>query len=223
MTHFDLALGAFADIRGGCPANHCQARDPHTLDLGLEFPGGWSSARRLVEGLYGGKAVVNLSQQRMGAEQAPTVEVLCDDPVLAAESFTPRDGLLGLRTAEGPWALAYREGRGTAEGNLVLAGPASLCAGVVDAGALPGRAAAYLLSQGMGEEELLWAWSCCPVVLPSWEAGAVQAARQAAAAEYGVCSIWVRQARPGLGDLARGWTSFRLRLHCMEDGRTYGA
>ena len=39
----------------------------------------------------------------------------------------------------------------------------------------------------------------------------------------GVCSIWVRSARADLETLARNWGDFHLRLHCLEDGKTYGA
>lgn len=223
MTIFDAARGAFDAIYGDCPANHCRREGTETVDAGLEVPGGWSSARRLAEGLYGGKAIINVSQQKLGGEQVPTVEVLCDDPVLASESFTPRDGLLGLREESGRWALAYREGPGTAEGNLVLAGPASLCAAVVRTASAMGRAAAWLLEQGVAAEELLWGWSCGPVTLPSLDESEVRAAHQVEMAAHGVCSIWVRSERPDWERLAGGWAAFRLRLHCLESGKTYGA
>lgn len=170
MTSLECARAAFAALCENSPANHCRVLESSVLDAGKEVPGGWSSARTLTEGLYGGKAIVNVSQQRLGEEQVPTVEILCDDPVLAAGSFAIRDGLVGLR-----------------------------------------------------EADVLWGWSCCPVVFPSLDGEAVRAAHRAAIAAHGVCSIWVRRARADLEVLARNWDAFRLRLHCLEDGKTYGA
>ena len=222
MTSLECARAAFAVLCENSPANHCRL-EGSVLDAGKEVPGGWSSARTLTEGLYGGKAIVNVSQQRLGEEQVPTVEILCDDPVLASESFTSREGLVGLQEADGAWALAYGENAGGARGNVVLAVPASLCAVVVEAAAAVPRAVSYLLEQGVPQEEILWGWSCCPVVLPSLDGEAVRAAHRAAIAAHGVCSIWVRSARADLETLARTWGDFRLRLHCLEDGKTYGA
>ena len=141
MTSLECARAAFAALCENSPANHCRVLESSVLDAGKEVPGGWSSARTLTEGLYGGKAIVNVSQQRLGEEQVPTVEILCDDPVLAAGSFAIRDGLVGLREADGAWALAYGESAGGARGNVALAAPASLCAVVVEAAPrrCPGR------------------------------------------------------------------------------------
>ena len=223
MTSLECARAAFAALCENSPANHCRVLESSVLDAGKEVPGGWSSARTLTEGLYGGKAIVNVSQQRLGEEQVPTVEILCDDPVLAAGSFAIRDGLVGLREADGAWALAYGESAGGARGTVALAAPASLCAVVVEAAAAVPRAVSYLLEQGVPEADVLWGWSCCPVVFPSLDGEAVRAAHRAAIAAHGVCSIWVRRARADLEVLARNWDAFRLRLHCLEDGKTYGA
>ena len=72
MTSLECARAAFAVLCENSPANHCRL-EGSVLDAGKEVPGGWSSARTLTEGLYGGKAIVNVSQQRLGEEQVPTV------------------------------------------------------------------------------------------------------------------------------------------------------
>lgn len=71
MTSLECARAAFAALCENSPANHCRL-EGGVLDAGKAVPGGWSSARTLTEGLYGGKAIVNMSQQRLGEEQVPT-------------------------------------------------------------------------------------------------------------------------------------------------------
>ena len=222
MTAFDWAGQAFRTIYEDCPANNCQTDGPDRVDAGLHAPGGWSSARLLLEGLHGGKATAAVTWLPNGADQIPTVQVLCDDPVLAAESFLRKDGTIGLRDGEGRWHLAYQEGEpATVDGPLVYAGPASLCAAVIAAGALAGRAARYLLEAGLPPEDLLWSWSSAPVVLPAFDSAACAQYRQEALSKSGVCGLWIRHTRPDLEALAQAHTAFQLRLHCMEDGKTY--
>ena len=223
MDMFEYAEKAFADILADCPANGCQARGIDRVDAGNGVPGGWSSARRLAEGLYGGRAIVNVSQQLLDGWQTPTAEVLCDDPVSTAGHFTVENGVMGLKRSDGTYALAYSRADTGICGTLVTARPASLCAAVTDAARLIPDAVAYLLGNGLHEEQIQWAWSCAPVVLTTFEEKAVQATRQEAVSAHGVCSIWVRGDDRGLEDLARGYGACRLRLHSVERARTYGA
>lgn len=223
MNMFECAALAFQDIRTNAPANGCRAESENRVDAGCSASGGWSSARRLVEGLYGGKAIVNISQQHFGTDQLPTVEVLADDPVASSRNFTCDDGILGVQGADGAYALAYgREGE-SVSGALVTAAPASLCAAVVRGGELIPGAVAYLLEHGVEEGEIQWAWSCAPVIISSFDDEASCAAGREAIARDGVCSIWLRKNTDGLEALAKGYPHCRLRLHELETAKTYGA
>lgn len=223
MNMVDYAARAAADIELECPANGCCAQGSGRVDVGRMVPGGWSSARRLVEGLYGGKAIINLSQQFFGQEQLPTVEVLCDDPVTTAHSFKPEDGVMGLRRDDGTYALAYREGAQEALGAVMTASPASLCGAVMRAASLIPDAVAYLIKNGVAEENIQWGWSCAPVIFHSLDAMSSCCAGVEGVAEHGVCSIWVRGDAQKLKALAEQYTLCRLRLHHVECAKTYGA
>lgn len=208
MNPLEYSRQAFHDIWADCPANHCQALSPGRVHAS---PGGWSSARRLIEGLYGGKAIVNLSQQLLGNSQLPTVEILCDDPLLAAGAFPAGACVLGQKDGDGAYAIAFCEGEAETEGNLVTAGPESLCAAAVRAAGLIPAAIRFLLDSGVAPEEIQWGWSCCPVNLLSPDT----------AAAYGVCDLWVRGDSPLLERLAGAFPPFLLRLHDLTAAKTY--
>lgn len=178
MDMTEYASRAFADILAGCPANGCRAESPRRVDAGASVPGGWSAARRLAEGLYGGRALVNVTQAPVEDVELPAVEVFCDDPVGTAGNFRPEAGVMGVRDADGAWALCCGGPSALAE-PLVTVGRASLSAAVLEGASLIPAAVDYLLERGVKPEEILWGWSSAPVVLTALDGERDQAERRA--------------------------------------------
>ena len=172
MTSLECARAAFAVLCENSPANHCRLEGQRSWTRRERGPRRMEFRRTLTEGLYGGKAIVNVSQQGLRAGRVPTV----GDPVrrpgasFSLKSFTSREGAGGAatgRTEPGPWPF-YWGNAGGARGNVVLAVPASLCA---RGGGGPRR---YFRRyppiswrQGVPQEgEIIMGLGCCPVVLP---------------------------------------------------------
>ncbi|MCI8477383.1 MAG: hypothetical protein HFE97_03395 [Oscillospiraceae bacterium] len=226
MDYISFAYDRFQEIVKSTPANGCSLlihENGALVDAGSRCPGGWMTAKLVLEALTGGRGQVGFAQRMVDGAQFPAVELFLDDPEGAASSFAAgEDGVFGVRDGD-KYALGVSlqgaEGAQTALGNLLAAGPDSLLASVLSAASLIPKAVEVLHTAGICD--IQWGWSSCPVA-PFFH-DAAQAAQTAAAlhAAHGTVNLWVRGDKAVLQQAASGFSAGKLILHELATACTY--
>ena len=225
MTREEYAGRLFREISDDSPANGCrvtESGDLAVLDMGLRETGGWTSAKKMLEALTGGRGIVTVTRDLRGIHQFPAVEILYDDPVEAASLFeTDENGLIGVREGERYAFCVTKElkDRSGLKGQVAVTGRASLASAVLEAARALPEAVGLLLESGVPEEAILWAWSFSPVadlsLNPDVLKNHVERARNRRAV-----SIWVRDDDERLKAIAEKFSEGTLRLHNLATART---
>ena len=228
MDYREYAWNAFAQILKNIPANNCQqiyGYDSVIIDAGVEAPGGFSSAKMLLEGLTGGRGTVDFGRQLIGEEQLPTVELFVDSPVeILKTGFFMADGVTGVKDSDGErYRLAYYESAElkapACKGNFVVAKPTSLLSAIFHAAAVLPNAVSVVLEGGLKEDDILWAWATAPIAVLSNEES-VSAKNKSLAAAKAVISIFVRGEDAMLKDVVTNYKLSSLRLHNLSSSHT---
>jgi len=226
MTGAEYALRRFREIADDSPANGCrvtESGDLAVLDMGLREPGGWTSAKKMLEALTGGRGIVTVTRDLRGIHQFPAVEILYDDPVEAALFFeTDENGLIGVKAGERYAFGVAKElkDRSNLKGQVAVTGQASLAYACLEAARVLPEAVELLLKSGVAEEAVLWAWSFAPVADLSLSADVLAGNIEAMKARRAV-SIWVRDEDERLKEIAGRFAPGTLRLHNLATGHTF--
>lgn len=226
MDYSSFAYARFQDLADNTPANGCSLlihEGGALLDAGCACPGGWSTAKTVLEALTGGRGQVGFAQRQVDSAQLPAVELFLDDPEGAAACFAPgENGVFGVREGD-DYALGVcldgaEPARG-ARGNLVAAAPGSLLSGVLCAAGLIPKAVEALRAAGI--TDIQWAWSSCPVAPFLQDAGRAGQVRRAMNAAHGVVSVWVRGDKAAIQAAVDSFDGAKLCVHELATACTY--
>lgn len=238
MNLYNFSYEVFQSIRARIPDNNCSFIENENglsmVDAGVEMPGGWSVAKKVLEGLSCGLGQVNIGEILLQDFRLPTVELLLDEPVrIFEESFRGRSSVNNLRIY-GPGsesdAQAYSfgfavtgeiSGEIPAKGNLVAAGNTSLAAAVFNTSLPVMTAVEALLKAGVPGENILWAWSSCPVATLTDNKEQMTKKNEAVRRKGAVISLWLRADADVLKAVTASWEFGQLRLHELVTAKTY--
>jgi len=228
MDYRKYAWKAFTEILRNIPANNCQqiyGYDSVIIDAGLMSPGGFSSAKTLLEGLIGGRGVVDFGRQLIGEEQLPTIELFVDAPVdILKNGFSSVGNVTGVKDEdEERYALAYCRCNDlntiAVKGNLVVASPTSLLDSIFYAATSLPRAVQSLLEAGVMESDILWAWMTSPIA-PLSNNEIVAEKNRIATMKDAFVNIFVRGNDTVLKTVVDNYCPGVLRLHNVSSSRT---
>jgi len=227
MEYTKYAKMIFQALTEDAPANNCTVHHKQQqviLDAGIEVPGGWTSAKKLLNGLIGGRGTADFGSELIDGQRLSMVRMFLDNPVeIYQQAFIEKDGLYGVADGDG-YALGFAEREDlniTAGGNLVLAGPCSLVASVFFAARPVAFALEVLYAEGVARNDIEWAWSSCPVAMLSYDQQQVALSREEMLKGCGVTGIWLRGEDSKLAMIAAKYNKGELRLHNLSTGKTW--
>ena len=238
MTIQNPSDEVFQNIKARIPDNNCsfiESKDGlNIVDAGVKMAGGWSVAKKLLEGLICGLGQVNIGEILLQDFRLPTVEMLLDDPVrIFEESFRDRDSIIDL-PVYGPRsesnAQTYSFGFAVTDkisvevpvyGNLVMAGQTSLASVVFNSSLPVMTAVEALLKAGVPRENILWAWSSCPVATLTDNKEQMMIRNEAVKRKGAVISIWLRADYGVIQEVTSSWNFGQLRLHELATAKTH--
>ena len=226
MDYVSFAYDRFQEIVTNTPANGCSLlihENGALVDAGCHCPGGWMTAKTVLEALTGGRGQVGFAQKVVDGAQLPEVALFLDDPEGAADAFTRReDGLFGIWDGD-KYAFGVSLGGAAdarnAPGNVVAAHRDSLLSSVLSAASLIPKAVKHL--RALGISDIQWAWSSCPI--PPFFRDAAQADRAADALRtaHGTVNLWVRGEKGLLQQAVDRFADGKLYLHELATSNTY--
>lgn len=228
MKYSDYAKERFDKMVKGSPANACvvsERKDGVILDAGVVEPGGWMSAKLLIEGLIGGRGQVNFGEAEFGEDRLPTLELFLDDPVSTYQvAYQEKDGIIGIQAADARYALGLRicERIETSppSGNIVCASSTSLVGAIFSASKAVPLAIEMLLDSGVKPEEIQWAWGVCPLPVLCDDAQQMNERMVRALENDSVVSVWVRGEDKFLQEILNAYDGGCVRIHNLKTAKT---
>jgi methenyltetrahydromethanopterin cyclohydrolase len=238
MTAQNLSYEVFQNIKARIPDNNCSLIDSkdglNIVDAGVKMAGGWSVARKLLEGLICGLGQVNIGNILLSDFRLPTVELLLDEPVrVFEEAFLDRESINDL-VVYGPKSecdtQTYSLGFAVTDkipvevpinGNLIVAANTSLVSAVFNASLPVMSAVEALLKAGVPGENILWSWSSCPVATMTDNVEQMMKRNETARSKGAVTSIWLRADSCVIQEVTSSWKFGQLRLHELATAKTY--
>lgn len=223
MEYTKYANTIFEEIYSQSPAN-CTKTEKSTdrtiIDMGENSPGGWTSVKLMLDGLIGGRGIVNVSRDLRGLHQYPSIELLYDDPVGAYNNIYKVEGpIYGVKDGDS-FALGICDTKSVAEkGNFLVIGENSLAKASFDTVFALADAVKLLLDNDVNENDILWAWSFSPVADLCNDKGAFNINLEEARKRR-VVSIWLREDDEKLTKIVSKYNPGTLRLHNMVSART---
>ena len=191
------------------------------IDAGSrENLGGWEAGRKVLEALLNGEGRLEYGNRLIGSIQFPTIDIYTDHPVKTAQNMKQNNGLSGI-TASSSFEFGYTNDLSIAQkanGNIVKAEKGSMVDSIFEAGTILVPVVEAILNAGISQDDILWAFSTCPLPTLAGDEGAAASMFEEALKNSAV-SVWIKSAN----DTVRSLPSFGrgdIRIHDFTKAET---
>ena len=231
MDTLELAQKTFFDIAASIPQNNCVLQESSDgscklIDAGVSVPGGWATAQDLLLGLMDHRGSVAFGHRLIHGRQQPTLDILWDDPVGAAQgAFFGKGDIFGIKDNGGSYALGLvfvdHIDKAPVCGNIIAAKKNSLLGMLFQASCSVPQIVNELLENGISTKEILWAWISSPIAPLTSVAESAVREQEALCHEFASISVWLRGDDSMIERLAKQSPYKELRLHNLATAKTF--